>query len=134
MATWENNFGTKTLDGFMKRLFESFPLKYNLKLFNKKIVIGLDKDRVAEMTLSTRGTHGQYERINVSIINKNTGVIASESFNFSDYLMSGFVSDSTHKYPKVIEHCGADWYMNGPSKEAIDNLMNKIAEYVSIYE
>jgi len=135
---WENNFGTTTFEGFMKRMFEVLPDKdwlwFDCKFFNRKVIYTLSGGKVAEIVLSTLGTHGQYEALTVSIIHKDNGLISSERFKFSDYLMNGFKSMPTEKYPKVIEHCGIDWYMNGPTPKAIKSLITKIAEYISIYK
>ena len=133
MSGWDNNFGTDTFEGVMKKLFKDYP-QNNLKFFNRKVTRAFGGVKVAEMVLSTKGTSGHYERIVVSIIHKDTGVIASESFNFCDYLMEGWKKAGTDSNPLIIDHCGTDWYMNGPTPKAIKHLMERIADYVALYE
>jgi hypothetical protein len=130
---WEHNFHTSTLERFMQELFAKFqgsPLSF----FNRKIVMPLASGKTAEMVLSTLGTSGQYEAIKVKIIHQVNGVIAEEAFRFKDYLMEGYrYGDRTNPTPKVIDHCGSDWYMNGPTPKAIAHLNERIWAYVSLY-
>ena len=131
---WKNEFETKTLEDFMKKLFEN-NLRFDtpLKFFNRKVILPM-RGKTAEMVLATTGTSGNYEAIDVAIIHKDNGVISSERFKFKDYLMDGYEAGSeVHSTPKVIDHCGTDWYMNGPEPKAIRHLMSRIREYVTIY-
>jgi len=130
MSNWKNNFKTSTYEDFMKTLFKDFD--GNLKFFNRKATLENDH-KVAELVLSTRGTSGQYEKIVATIIHKDNGTIASESFNFADYLMEGYEPNGHRQSPQVVDHCGKDWYMNGPTPKAIKNLMKRIREYLDLY-
>ena len=132
MTQWANNFGTKTFEGFMKKLLSDLP--YEFKVFNRKATIAIWDKKVVEIVLSTRGTSGHYQKLVVSIIHKDNGMIASEAFNFSDYLMDGWEQAGSDKAPLVIDHCGTDWYMNGPTSKAIKNLVKRISEYIEIYD
>ena len=129
--SWSNKFGTKTFEEFMKALLLGFGAE--LQFFNKKAIYKLTEDKNAELILVTRGTSGQYEAIKVRIVNKNSGLISEEQFPFSEYLMEGYVGQDCHPYPKVIDHCGKDWYMDGATPKALTYFMEKLREYIRLY-
>jgi len=135
MSNWKHKFGTKTLEEFVRRFFRDSKIEQSKKTsyFNKKLIFSIGKGKNAEIVLSINNTLGTYVGFKVKIINKETGEIATEWFGFKDYLMEGYESQQANPYPQVIEHCGADWYMDGATPEAINSMTEKIRSYIAFY-
>lgn len=99
------------------------------KIVNGTGLLGLSNNRVAKLVITTKGTHGQYEGLKLSVINKQDGVVDSQFFNFSEYLECE-QNPSAKKF-RVIEHCGWDWYQNKPSLKSVESFRKNIMEYLS---
>lgn len=135
--SWKHTFGTKTFEGFMRRLFRDSNLQteYPCNFFNKKIVVAMDKIRNAEITLDDRGYHEHYSGVEVTIINKITGKIASEWFRFADYMKKP--EDPTDKSNLHVWGSAGDgtidWYCNGATPVSIANFTDNVRKYISLY-
>jgi len=134
MSQWKHNFGSNTFAQFVDMFFEGHPFFKNSKIFNKKLTLSVRDRKVVEIVLSTNGTHGEYVGFKLSIIKIDTGVIATEWFGFKDYLVAHYrVASEMHPYPKIIEHCGTDWYMNGADPKDITYMLDKMKDYINLY-
>ena len=81
----------QNLEEVMREIFGNG--SQGLQFFGKKVLFSMidyDKegslDNVAEISISTAGTHGHYPMLHVKIQSKEHGTIAENSFVFEDYL------------------------------------------------
>lgn len=134
--SWKNQFHTKSFEEFVKRFFKDTAIgnNGNTQYFNKKVVLPVYNDKVAEIVLSTNGVSGTYVGFKVTITHKTNGIITKEWFGFKEYLMDGYKSTEASKYPHVIEHCDYDWYMNGAEPKAMQDMAQKILDYINLYK
>jgi len=135
---WKNNFGTTTFEGFMKRFFgETFLHRafISIHYFNRRIVIPIGTTVNAEIKLIEQGVSGTYAAFLVTIIHKTNGTITRQTFSFKDWLkLPNDHTDRNQGEVGIIEHCGKDWYLDGPTPESITNLVAKITEYIKLYQ
>lgn len=125
---WQNQFGTKSLEDFNRVFFKNNYDKASWAFFDEVVIIQMDDQRHAEIHLSDgKDSSGTYTYYRVKIVNKKTGPITSHDFDFS--LLDGPKNDAVLKF-KVIEHCGKDWYMNGPDPKSVTKLANKIMDWI----
>jgi len=107
-----------------------------LTWYDKKGVIQLGNDKVAEIVISTHGVSGEYSCYIVTIINKNSGPITSHTFLFNDYLKTrtdSRISDYSGNF-KIVDHCGIDWYIAIPKDSEVKNMANTIINFIGEYK
>jgi hypothetical protein len=133
-----NTFGTKTFEDFMNSFFRDWSDGMYAKglqkfrVFNRKLIIDMGT-KTAEIVLKQNGHHGRFDGFQVSIIHKENGPLSSEWFGFAEYAMKGFKYKERHSFPHVLKSCGCDWYMDGPTQGAIQDMIDKMAQYLYIY-
>lgn len=121
-------------ENFNKIFFMGQP---KIKWFDRKGLLQLSNGLMATITLSTHGTHAQYEKYVVEIKNKNEGTIDSNSFLFSTYF--GRKDNSCYSGCKIIEHCCQDtgearWYIEKPTLEQQKEMVKAIFDYIKMYQ
>ena len=134
MSKWKNQFNTTNFQDFMNKFFLGSTLIKKFEesqIFNKKLIISIDQNKNAEITLSTLGTVGHYEGFKVTITHKVNGEIARQWFGFKEYLSDGYTNN---EYPHIIEYCQTDWYMNGATPDSIKSLTGQIHDYINFYK
>jgi len=100
----------KRFDSAQKFCEGAFKWRRPFKWFGKTGVVALDGDRRVRLDLITRGTQGHFEGFLLTILDKNTGVITSKRMWFKDYMQVPAHGCDSSTTPRVIDHCGWDWY------------------------
>lgn len=126
----------------MKTDFQIFNEKFFGKLseqiawYDKKGVIQLGNNKIAEIIISINGVSGEYSCYVVNIVNKNSGLISSHTFKFNDYLKTRIDSRTDIKNQKfcIIDHCGINWYIAIPKTSEIKNMADTIANFIKEYQ
>ena len=111
-----------------------------IKWYGKTGLLKLSERIVVEISLSTNGTHGQYEGYKV-VINSIGGTITSHYFPFNQYFkLSEYDKDRSSFGFEISEnlcqHSGvAKWSCNiSPSAKEIVAMVDKILEYCLTFE
>jgi hypothetical protein len=123
-----------TKHDFMTKTFKGLK---NSTIINGIVMIQMTNDRLAKITFETGGTHGEYCRFVVKIINKQNGLIDDASFKCNDYLKlkpKSHPNENESNGFKVIEHGGWTWYINQPTEDSLKSLKKAMTNYVSSYE
>ena len=135
---WKNQFGTGTFETFVMAFFEgtaltdAFP---NRHYMNRRVIIPNIRPNVnAEIRLSENGISENYSCFVVTVVHKDNGEIARQTFTFDDYLkLPESHGDRNQGGVVLIAYCGKDWHCDGPTPESVRNLAARIAEYIKLY-
>jgi len=107
-----------------------------LKFFGNKALFSMDGMNVAEISLVTGSTSGQYPKLVTKIQNKDSGIIATNDFIFEDYLTRKSC-DNPNVNSVLKMHIWAegasevDWYIARP--ESTKPITDAIFEYIGMY-
>ena len=119
-------------------LVDTLPLvlcDFNYKIVGKKVIIPLDNNRNLMLWFCDSYVRGNYNCIDLAIIDKNDGVIARNEISFSDCFDN--MQDQTHpnKIGKHIWTSGGKYSWYGmPTTKDIRNLNDQILDYISVWK
>jgi len=123
------NFKTlaKALESILKDRSE------DLTFFGKKALYTIDGMNVAEIKLSWSGSTSHYDKLVVTIQNKEHGVIASNEFIFEEYLtrMDSKGRGSTINKMYIWVDTDIDWYIIRPVSTS--PICSAVFDYIEIY-
>lgn len=92
-----------------------------------KASLRLDMDRVVEVSFAHSGTSGIYKGLLIVILNKRSGEITRNVFNFDDYRLDNYVWKSPTNGKKL------EWYKNVLHAPSIRTLRESINEWLRLY-
>lgn len=128
--TWQNHFGSKSFEAFNQAFFSKVLDRGTWRFFTRLIVIQVDEQRHFEIELRDgRESSGTYTYYLCKLVNKKTGPITVHEFEFNE--LTGPKNDNGFK---LIDHCGHDWYMNGPDRKSVDALADKIRIWMEVVQ
>ena len=123
----------KTLTDALKDIFKTAK-ESDLKFFGNKALFTIDAMTVAEISIGSKGTSGQYPKLDVKIQHKENGKIAENEFIFEDYLKRTSCdnphSDSVRRM-HIWVHNTIDWYIVKPI--SFEPIVKEIFDYIGIY-
>ncbi|MBO4999393.1 MAG: hypothetical protein J6C58_01015 [Bacteroidaceae bacterium] len=117
----------------LKRMFPDFDTQSGDTIFAGKSMLSIISDDLrAKVEFMTGRVAGQYEGLRLSIINKNEGVIDSQSFMF--YEIIGMKGPEKDRKPHVWDDNGqASWFVYEPTDAELESIGSKVEEYVWLY-
>jgi len=106
------------------------------KVLNGTGIKTMKNGHVAKITIDTMGTHEQYEKLVLKIINKKDGQVDATSFKFNEHLVSDPKNPRYKDYKEleVIASAGWTWYIAYPTKDSVKKMINSINEYVEHFD
>jgi len=106
------------------------------KVLNGTGIKTMKNGHIAKLTIDTMGTHEQYEKLVLKIINKKDGQVDATSFKFNEHLVSDPKNPRYKDYKelKVIAHTGWTWYIAYPTKDSVKKMIASINEYVEHFD
>ena len=117
----------------LKRIFPDFDTQSGDTIFAGKSMLSVISDDLrAKVEFMTGRVAGQYEGLLLSIINKNEGIIDSQSFMF--YEIIGMKGPKKDQKPHVWDDNGKpDWFVYEPTDAELESIGSKVEEYVWLY-
>ena len=117
----------------LKRMFPDFDTQSGDTIFAGKSMISIISNELrAKVEFVTGRVSGQYEGLQLSIINKNEGVIDSQEFKFHEII--GLKGPKQDRKPHVWDDNGkASWFVYEPTDAELENIGSKVEEYVWMY-
>ena len=98
----------------------------------KAMVSKIGTDIIAKVEFVTVGVLGQYEGLKLSIINRNLGLIDSQTFMFHEIL--GLKGVARDRKPHIWDDNGkACWFVYEPTLSEFDNIASKVKDYIEMY-
>ena len=124
------------MNGFEKELrgmFEGSGILYDPKFCGKAMIARIDDQKLAKISFISTGTANHYGALHVSIINKNSGPVDTQTFNFADIIGKQTMNGSKVS-PHMWEDAGkAEWY--GPISISDKALISDIVQdYVEMFQ
>jgi hypothetical protein len=124
---------------------KSLPWKKDWKWFDKTAILPIDDKRRAKIEISIRccdgyPTVGSYNGFELSIVDKDSGVIEARRFSFRDYLAERAddraSKESQYHYENrgwfgVIDHCGWGWYIAVPKHP--EKFTEAVERYIDMF-
>ena len=117
----------------LKRMFPDYDTQSGDTIFAGKSMLSIISDDLrAKVEFVTGRVAGQYEGLRLSIINKNEGIIDSQSFMF--YEIIGMKGPEKDRKPHVWDDNGnAKWFAYEPTDAELESIGSKVEEYVWLY-
>ena len=117
----------------LKRMFPELDTQSGDTVFAGKSMLTIIGDNLrAKVEFITGRVAGQYEGLRLSIINKNEGVIDSQSFMF--YEIIGMKGSARDRKPHVWDdHGKADWFGYEPTEAELTKIGSKVEDYIWMY-
>ena len=117
----------------MRRMFgDSEVLSADTIFAGKAMVSKISDDLRAKVEFVTARVSGQYEGLKLSIINKNEGLIDSQTFMFHEII--GLKGPKKDQKPHVWDDNGKpDWFVYEPTDNELESIGSKVEEYVWMY-
>ena len=117
----------------LKSMFPELDTKSGDTVFAGKSMLSVISDDLrAKVEFMTGRVAGQYEGLRLSIINKNEGIIDSQSFMF--YEIIGMKGSEKDRKPHIWDDNGkASWFAYEPTDAELESIGSKVEEYVWLY-
>lgn len=117
----------------LKSMFPELDTKSGDTVFAGKAMLSVISDDLrAKVEFVTGRVAGQYEGLRLSIINKNEGVIDSQSFMFHEII--GMKGSARDRKPHVWDDNGkADWFGYTPTEAELTKIGAKVEDYIWMY-
>ena len=117
----------------LQRMFgNSEVLSADTVFAGKAMVSKISDDLRAKVEFVTARVSGQYEGLKLSIINKNEGLIDSQTFMFHEII--GLKGASRDRKPHIWDDNGkAAWFGYEPTPSEFEDIASKVEDYVDMY-
>ena len=117
----------------LKSMFPELDTKSGDTVFAGKAMLSVISDDLrAKVEFVTGRVAGQYEGLRLSIINKNEGVIDSQSFMFHEII--GMKGSARDRKPHVWDDNGnANWFGYVPTTSELTKIGSKVEDYIWMY-
>ena len=117
----------------LKRMFGDSEVLSADTIFAGKAMVGKISDTLrAKVEFVTARVSGQYEGLKLSIINKNEGLVDSQTFMFHEII--GLKGVARDRKPHVWDDNGkAHWFGYEPTPTEIENIASKVEDYIEMY-
>ena len=122
-------------EAFNKEFFKE--IDEPIEWYDRKGLLPLTEDRIAEITLTNGKVAQNYDRYLVEIIHKSSGILSSYEFIFSQHMKER--ADERHTYRDHFQLVSSiigklDWYQAVPTESEINKMATKIKKYVQTYK
>ena len=117
----------------LQRMFSDIDTDSADTIFAGKAMLSkISDDLRAKVEFITGRVAGQYEGLKLSIINKNEGVIDSQTFMFHEII--GLKGAARDRKPHIWDDNGkAIWFGYEPTPSEFENIGSKVEEYIDMY-
>ena len=117
----------------LKSMFPELDTKSGDTIFSGKAMLTIIGENLrAKVEFVTGRVSGQYEGLKLSIINKNEGVIDTQTFKF--YEIIGLKGPDKDRRPHVWDDNGkADWFVYKPTEAELTKIGSKVEDYIWMY-
>ena len=117
----------------LKRMFSELDTDSGDTVFAGKAMLSkISDDLRAKVEFVTGRVAGQYEGLKLSIINKNEGVIDTQTFMF--YEIIGLKGAARDRKPHIWDDNGkAAWFGYEPTPSEFENIASKVEDYIWMY-
>ena len=115
---------------FNKKFFSTLNNRVEIKFINDAVMININGNTIAKITLNCNKTPQKYDSYKVEIINKINGIVDTMIFNFNEY----FKSNNSEQQFYVWEKDEIKWNGNiNPTIKEIKKFNNEIIEFINMY-
>lgn len=117
----------------LKRMFSELDTDFGDTVFAGKAMLSkISDDLRAKIEFVTGRVSGQYEGLKLSIINKNEGVIDTQTFMF--YEIIGMKGAERDRKPHIWDdHGKASWFGYEPTPAELESIASKVEDYIFMY-
>ena len=127
------------MDGYKSKLEALIdiidPLKQEFTFLGSKALYEMKNGNIVEITLKTGKSVGKYTALLVSIVNKDSGIVASNVFCFEEYLKRKASDNNAMKNVQQMHLWDSDvlnWYIAKPI--STQPIFDAIMEYIELYD
>ena len=117
----------------LRRMFSDIAEDSTDTVFAGKAMLSVISDDLrAKVEFVTGRVSGQYEGLKLSIINKNEGLIDSQTFMFHEII--GLKGTARDRKPHIWDDNGkAAWFGYEPTPSEFENIASKVEDYIYMY-
>lgn len=117
----------------LKRMFSDLDTQSGDTVYAGKAMLSIISDDLrAKVEFVTGRMASQYEGLKLSIINKNEGVIDTQTFMF--YEIIGLKGSARDRKPHVWDDNGnANWFGYEPTSAELEKIAAKVEDYIFMY-
>lgn len=117
----------------LQRMFgESELLPADTVFAGKAMLAKISNELRAKVEFVTARVSGQYEGLKLSIINKNQGLIDSQTFMFHEII--GLKGTARDRKPHIWDDNGkASWFGYEPTATELEAIASKVENYIEMY-
>ena len=116
---------------FNKQFFSTLNNRIKIKFINNVVMININGNTIAKITLNCNKTLQKYDSYKVEIINKINGIVDTMIFNFDEYFKSNNPEQQFYIWEKLDE---IKWNGNvNPTVKEIKKFNNEIIEFINMY-
>lgn len=116
---------------FNKQFFSTLNNKIKIKFINNVVMININGNTIAKITLNCNKTLQKYDSYKVEIINKINGIVDTMIFDFDEYFKSNNPEQQFYIWEKLDE---IKWNGNiNPTVKEIKKFNNEIIEFINMY-
>lgn len=116
---------------FNKKFFSTLNNRVEIKFINNAVMININGNTIAKITLNCNKTLQKYDSYKVEIINKINGIVDIMIFNFDEYFKSSNPEQQFYIWEKLDE---IKWNGNiNPTVKEIKKFNNEIIEFINMY-
>lgn len=117
----------------LKRMFSDLDTESGDTVFAGKAMLSkISDDLRAKVEFVTGRVAGQYEGLKLSIINKNEGVIDTQTFMFHEII--GLKGAARDRKPHIWDDNGkVAWFGYEPTPSEFEDIASKVEDYIWMY-
>ena len=116
---------------FNKQFFSTLNNRVEIKFINNAVMININGNTIAKITLNCNKTPQKYDSYKVEIINKINGIVDTMIFNFDEYFKCNDPEQQFYVLEKLDE---IKWNGNvNPTVKEIKKFNNEIIEFINMY-
>lgn len=116
---------------FNKKFFSTLNNRIEIKFINNAVMININSNTIAKITLNCNKTSHKYDSYKVEIINKINGIVDTMIFNFDEYFKCNDPEQQFYVWEKLDE---IKWNGNiNPTVKEIKKFNNEIIEFINMY-
>ena len=116
---------------FNKKFFSTLNNRIEIKFINNAVMININSNTIAKITLNCNKIPQKYDSYKVEIINKINGIVDTMIFNFNEYFKSNNPEQQFYVLEKLDE---IKWNGNiNPTVKEIKKFNNEIIEFINMY-
>lgn len=116
---------------FNKKFFSTLNNRIEIKFINNAVMININSNTIAKITLNCNKIPQKYDSYKVEIINKINGIVDTMIFNFDEYFKYSDPEQQFYVWEKLDE---IKWNGNiNPTVKEIKKFNNEIIEFINMY-